>query len=279
MTKLLNFDQNAKTIKGQKKDVMTAILYLAPAKLSGFEVCPKRSKGCTAACLNTAGRGVYQRVQDARIRKTKWYFEDRQGFMTKLVKELKAFEVYAKNLGFTPVVRLNGTSDIPWERISVTASAARYANARPSMEWHGYPTWSPMQAFPDLQFYDYTKITKRAIAWAKGEMPPNYHLTFSLSEDNDEDAIRVLMAGGNVAVVFADKTLPDRFGLPHIDPMDFPVIDGDADDMRFADGTKPQGYTRVGNYLRTAGAKGTIIGLKAKGKARKDTSGFVRRAR
>ena len=123
-----------------------------------------------------------------------------------------------------PVVRLNGTSDILWELNS-----------------------DIIQSFPNLQFYDYTKISKR-FSFA---IPANYHLTFSLSESNDNDALKVLGLGHSIAAVFRDSNLPDTF-------MGYPVTNGDTTDLRFLD------------------AKGVIVGLKAKGKAKKDTSGFVR---
>ena len=253
--KLLNIDANAKTVKGQKQGYMTAILYLAPAKLSGYEVCPQRSAGCTKACLNTAGRGNMSGVQAARIAKTQWYFEDRYGFMVQLVKELSAFVRKAKRDGFIPVVRLNGTSDISWERVTVEGAVGG-----------GGTYGSIMSRFPDVQFYDYTKVTKRALASARGDMPANYVLTFSLTEANDTDALAVLQAGGNVAVVFKGPALPrgaiysaPEGGLVGRDSdYTVPVVDGDLNDLRFLDRT------------------GVVVGLKAKGKARYDTSGFVR---
>ena len=244
---LLNIDANAKTIKGQKRGYMTAILYLAPANLSGYEVCPMRTAGCTNACLNTAGRaGILKpgetdnAIQRARVAKTKWYFEDRAGFMTQLVKELSAFTRKAERKGLTPVVRLNGTSDIAWER-SMVLSGPGVPHTVPNI----------MTAFPDLTFYDYTKVTKRAKAFGRGDMPANYHLTFSLAENNDVAAEEVLRAKGSVAAVFFK--VPETYN-------NVEVVNGDLSDLRFLD------------------RKGVIVGLKAKGKARKDTSGFVRAA-
>ena len=276
--KLLNIDANAKTVKGQKQGYMTAILYLAPAKLSGYEVCPQRSAGCTAACLNTAGRGNMSGVQKARIAKTQWYFEDRYGFMVQLVKELSAFVRKAERAGFIPVVRLNGTSDISWERVPVTSEILHDVGAIPAQNaGHaallatGRAT-NVMAVFPAVQFYDYTKVTKRALAGARGELPDNYKLTFSLTEANDQDALSVLQAGGNVAVVFKGPGLPPgvvfsdhqngnvRVVRLHAAWGDYPipVVDGDLNDLRFLD------------------RRQVVVGLKAKGKARHDTSGFAR---
>src|SRR5512135_2222493 len=115
--KLLNIDQNAKTVKGQKKFFMTGVLYLAPAKLSGFQVCPMSTAGCRAACLNTAGRAQFSPVQIARHAKTRRFFLERVGFMNQLVQEIDNLIYKAVQQDFLPVVRLNGTSDIVWENV------------------------------------------------------------------------------------------------------------------------------------------------------------------
>ena len=229
---LLNIDKNAKTIKGQSLGYMTGVLYLAPHTLSGHQVCPSASLGCIAACLNTAGRGAMNCTQVARIRKTQMFFEDRESFMRQLDKEIVKLVAKAARAGMTPLVRLNGTSDLPWENFKIDGQ-------------------SLMERHPNVQFYDYTKIRARAMKWAMGGMPSNYSLTFSLTESNDADAKRVLGAGGSVAVVFRD-TLPRQF-------LDAPVVDGDRHDVRTLDA-------------------GVVVGLKAKGRARRDTSGVVRAA-
>jgi hypothetical protein len=225
--KLLNIDKNAKTVKGQSKGYMTAILYLAPANLSGYEVCPMATAGCRAACLNTAGRGAFSTTQKSRIAKTKRFFQDRQAFMAQLVDEITKFVTFAEKHGFIPTVRLNGTSDIVWERVAV----GDHANV--------------MAMFPTIQFYDYTKRSNRK------DLPANYHLTFSLAEDNTVQAEKALDNGINVAAVFRVPQFPVSY-------FNRQVIDGDETDLRFLD------------------PKGSVIGLKAKGKARKDTTGFVK---
>jgi len=227
--RLLNIDNNAKTIKGQKLKVMTAILYLAPAKSSGFNTCPMASKGCAASCLNTAGRGQMNSVQLGRINKTKWYFLERESFLIQLKKEIRAHVNRCKIKGFTPAIRLNGTSDISWERHNL------------------------FNEFKEVQFYDYSKIYKRAIKWADKKYPKNYHLTYSLNEDNKKEAMQVLKRGGNVSVVFRNKKLPKKF-------KGFKVINADESDVRFKD------------------PKNIIAGLYAKGKARYDNTGFVQDA-
>lgn len=232
--KLLNVDSNAKTIKGQKKGYATGILYLAPANLSGYEVCPGSSKGCRDACLNTAGRGAMSPVKAARLRKTKMFFEEKESFFLQLEADIERFIKWAKKKDFTPVVRLNGTSDIVWERQSFVAKDGKtYKNM--------------MERFPDIQFYDYTKLAGRK------NLPKNYHLTFSLHEENENRATKAVANGMNVAVVFRDG-LPKKY-------MKLPVIDGDETDLRFLDKKKK------------------VVGLKAKGKAKKDTTGFVKESK
>ena len=214
---------NPKIQKGTAKGYLSFILHLAPATLSGHEVCPKRTKGCTDACLNTAGRGgMFKRgettntIQKARVRKTKMYFDERDAFMAALEKDIAKGIKMAAKLGLKPAFRLNGTSDLSVEK------------------------WGIIEKFPQVQFYDYTKVLGRKIAHL-----PNYHLTFSAADGNDADVAKALAQGMNVTVVY-DK-IPEG------------VYSADEDDLRFLDGA-------VG-----------IIGLKAKGKAKKDTTGFVKR--
>ena len=235
---ILSINADAKTTKGQKIGYMTGILYLAPHNISGFQTCPKATEGCKAACLYTAGRGAYNSVQTARIAKTVRFFQDRDGFMNDLVNDVEKLVRKAKREGYAPAIRLNGTSDIAWEKIAVKREGKDFA--------------SIMEAFPDVQFYDYSKVLGRS----KALILKNYHLTFSLSESNDDDAAQALAQGYNVAVVLDTKrgeAKPETWG-------GYPVIDGDETDVRFLDKT------------------GHIIALHAKGSARKDTSGFVRKA-
>ena len=135
--KLLNIDNNPKTVKGQSQKVMTAILYFAPAKISGFQVCPF-ADDCALTCLNTAGRGQMGSVQLGRINKTKWYFLERESFLNQLREEIKRHIRRCKLKGFKPAVRLNGTSDIDWNI-------------------HGL-----YEEFKQVKFYDYTKIYEQA---------------------------------------------------------------------------------------------------------------------
>jgi len=212
---------NPKIQKGTKLGYLSFILHLAPADLSGRNTCPKATEGCRAACLNTAGRGgmfrrgeTTNKIQEARKRKTRYFFEDREGFLRDLESDIHKGIRQAHRLGLKPVFRLNGTSDIAWEKYGI------------------------IQKFPDVQFYDYTKILGRKVQGLK-----NYHLTFSRAESNDADVGRAIMEGMNVAVVY--------------DEIPKGVYSADDTDLRFLD------------------PKVQIIGLKAKGRARKDTSGFV----
>ena len=221
--------ENAKTIKGEKLGYLTGILYLAPADESGMlNTCPMSTAGCRADCLFTAGRAeIFPKIIAARIRKTVWYATHRESFIAQLRADIHALVRRAKRARLIPAVRVNGTSDLP----QLSRQMAR--------------------EFPDVQFYDYTKIPR---PWDR--LSDNYHLTFSLSESNYRDAIAALQHGINVAAVFNVKrgaALPDTWG-------GFGVIDGDAHDLRFLD------VHRIG----------LVIGLHAKGRARKDTSsGFV----
>lgn len=250
-------ESNPKVAKNGKVDVLTAPLHLAPFNLSGFQTCAQASKGCAAACLHTAGNPAYMAGKEAsRTAKTRAYFMARDAFMAVLAFEIAAHAAKAAKLGMECGVRLNATSDLPWEHRTVTIDGE---------------TVGLIEYFEDVQFYDYTKITKRALkATRNGDnWPDNYHLTFSKTEDNDADVIKVLAAGGNVAVVFAPETLKaaSADGMQASQgalvvaggamSSDWLVVDGDAHDYRPAD------------------PKGCIVALKAKGDAKADRSGFV----
>ena len=242
--KLLSISADAKTVKGEKLGFLTGILYLAPGDLSGREVCPMASDGCRASCLGAhAGRVVFlPSVMKSRLAKTDWYFEDRGSFMLQLVKDIEALVRKAKREGLTPVVRLNGSSDIPWERVAFDVEIEGIVNHFSNI----------MTAFPNVQFYDYTKRANRKV------LPANYHLTFSLAEDNDATAYEAMKNGLNVAAVFHE--VPKTY-------KGFAVINGDESDLRFLDEIPQSSGTFAG-----AG----FVGLKAKGGAKNDTSGFVR---
>ena len=126
---------NPKILKGLAEGYNTYILHLAPADLSGYETCAKRTAGCTAACLNTAGRGgMFKKgettnvIQKARIRKTQMFFEERMYFMNWLVKDIELAIKQSANKGLVPVIRLNGTSDLAWEKYEVVRNGKLYRN-------------------------------------------------------------------------------------------------------------------------------------------------------
>ncbi|PBB68129.1 hypothetical protein CK228_13550 [Mesorhizobium sp. WSM4312] len=247
-SKTIRSGGNAKTIKGDKMgEYETAIMYLAPAAQSLLgNVCPMAvTAGCEMGCLSKAGRaGMFSSIVEARIAKTQRYFRDRAQFMADLVKDVAAFVRYCERKGIKPAVRLNGTSDIQWEV------------AHPCYR-DGERFGSIFEAFPEVQFYDYTKIYKRV----SRKLPANYTLTLSYSEANRAYADEIKKAATwsrvNVAVVFRSKAVRDSYMATTFEGVE--VLDGDETDMRFLD---PKGHTHV-------------IGLYAKGPAKKDTSGFV----
>ena len=205
---LLACGNNAKTIKGDGSEYLTAIMYLAPWKIAGINVCPSAElAACIDGCLFSSGRGQMHNVKSARIRKTEWFAKDRVSFMQQLVDDVRSFVAYCAKRGIQPCVRLNGTSDIRWELIKIDGL-------------------SLMDMFPSVQWYDYTKIANRR------NVPANYHLTFSYSNANPKYAQMVEQAisnGMNVAVVWrTNHTIPARF-------LGLPTIDGDRDDLRFLD--------------------------------------------
>lgn len=228
--------QNAKTIKGEKLGWRTLILYLAPATEASdgtdkkFTMCPWASAGCAKVCLFSAGRGAFPMVRASRIAKTRWFMTRRSDFIAQLEKEIET-ELKAKH-GMKLCVRLNGTSDINWGPYGL------------------------FKKFPQVQFYDYTKSIDKLIA----NDTPNYHLTFSRSENNELDCCVALDQGHSVAVVFNTKrsaTLPTSWTVLG---KTWEVVDGDEHDLRFLD------------------RQPVIVGLRAKGVARKPEamqSGFV----
>jgi hypothetical protein len=232
---LLSISADAKTIKGLKLGFLTGILYLAPYKtISLYNTCSMASiAGCDIACLYTAGRGAYSSVQNARINKTNWFYQDKQGFINQLIKNIYSLIYKANKQGLTALIRLNGTSDIKWENVDFDYEGKHYNNI--------------MELFPDVQFYDYTKIINR------DNIPSNYDLTFSYSGKPEfikyvNQAINKQM---RIAVVFKDKNnLPNEF-------MGLSVVNGDNSDIRHLDDN------------------GVIVALYAKGKAKKDNTGFV----
>ena len=234
--KLLGLDTNAKTIKGEKYGIKTAILYLMPANGSGVQLCPMAATAqCHKACLFTAGRGAMSNVMLSRLRKTLFFNQYPELFMLQLEREIMTLRAKAKRDGFKLIVRLNGTSDIRFENIPVL--------------------WARniMGLFPDIQFYDYTKLANRK------NVPENYDLTFSYSgvPEYQSQVAKAIAAGERIAVVFRNRAIVDAMLANGESFMGLPIVDGDDSDIRHLD------------------PKGAIVALYAKGKARNDTSGFV----
>jgi hypothetical protein len=245
---------NPKVAKGEAHGVLTAIMHLAPEKVSGRNVCPHATAGCAAACLNTAGRGGIgldadglNSIQAARIRRTRWFHRDRPAFMAQLVGEIARHERSAIRHGLRPAVRLNGTSDLPFERWAVERDGKTFPHI--------------MAAFPAVTFYDYTKWPVRLRPLVRDI--PNYSLTYSCADGakSEEESGRALEAGVNVAAVFAVKRGGELPAWHMIGGTIARVIDGDSTDLRFLDPCED---------------RGVIVGLRAKGRAVHDRSGFVR---
>ena len=255
----------SKLDKAQKYGYLSAGIHFAPHTMSGRNVCPGASKGCIDACLTFSGHGGIglddnnlNDCQRARIARTKLFFEDPEAFWELFHREMQSFIRKARKRKLRPTFRPNLTSDIVWETKKDTNGQTMF------------------EAYPGLEFMDYTALKGRFRADYVRLRGDNYHLTFSAKEDNwddavsrqrilyhdrkpwsgSEDTLRFLLGNGvNVAVVLRvgkDEPFPETyFGAP--------VIDGDKHDLRFLD------------------KKGCVVGLRPKGvKGLRDTSGFVR---
>lgn len=217
-------------IKTAKNDLETFILYMAPSTIvEDLNLCPFASNGCKKACLYTAGRGKFSNVQLSRINKSKFWGYDRSNFYIQLANELLRIHDKAIKKGIKIAIRLNGTSDIDHLDLLQRYSGIDFLDS----------------FYNDLLFYDYTKNYNH-IKKYKGT---SYKITFSRSETNENNSYRILMDGGNVAIVFKDQ-LPDTWN-------GFEVINGDKTDLRYFDPAN------------------VVVGLLAKGEAKKDLSGFV----
>jgi hypothetical protein len=226
LTYLGGYNKSVKHRKAKKYNELTYALYLAPAKTSGYEVCPGRTAECAKLCLNESGMNSMVRndrgevINDSRIIKTKLFFEHRDFFMKWLIFEINAGITKAKKLGFAFSVRLNNTSDISPEDFQLDGK-------------------NILEIFPDVQFYDYSKLTSRAELMKKY---PNYDLTYSYNGYNLPECKTMLENMIKVAVVF--KVVPLTF-------MGYPVIDGDLNDLRYRDEPTVIGlqYKRTRNPL------------------------------
>ena len=234
--KLLGIDTNAKTIKGEKYGIKTAILYLMPAMGSGVQMCAMASTaGCEKPCLFKAGRGAMSNVMLSRLRKTLYFNQYRDQFMAQLSREITLEKAKAKRQGYILIVRPNGTSDVRYENIPVDG----FDNI--------------MVAHSDVQFYDYTKLANRK------NVPANYDLTFSYSgvEAYQPFVAKAVANGERIAVVFRNRAIVNAMLANNDTFLGLPVVDGDDTDIRHLD------------------PRGAIVALYAKGPARRDQSGFV----
>lgn len=230
---------SAKAIKAQNFGYLNAIQYLAPASLSGWNLCPHATEPCIASCLGWfSGQAAMvshelalNSVRKSRLEKSRRFMTERAAYMRDVVKACETVIRQAHKAGLLPAIRLNGSSDIAWEGVACEREGVTYRNL--------------MEAFPQVQFIDYTKNAMRL----RRKLPANYHLTLSYTGENADACRDALARGFNVAVIF--DSLPESF-------FGAPVINGDSHDLRHLDG------------------KGVIVGLLPKGaKAKKDESGFV----
>lgn len=237
-SKLGYVNGSSKFEKGEKIGVNTYAIYLAPYNLSGHNVCAMATKECIAGCLNTSGRvkmDVQNLIVTARINRTIAFYEQRPEFMAKLIQEIKSAKAKSEREGMAFAVRLNGTSDLSPELFKAFGQ-------------------NILQLFPDVQFYDYTKVLNRAKLLEKY---PNYHLTFSYTGENWTECETGLKQGINVAMIFdtkKGKDLPETFN-------GYKVIDGDISDYRPAD------------------AKGCIVGLRWKDIANRANNAMVKESK
>lgn len=196
--------KGASNAKTAKNSLESYILYLAPHRQNskGVNLCPAASQGCAAACLYTAGRGRFSNVQQARINRTEYYLEDREGFMLQLAGELVKINSKAKKTSDLVAIRLNGTSDIDF-----IYQLKKYAAL-------------DVFTLEQLIFYDYTKILGKVKKYAEQS---RYFLTFSRAEDNEDQLAEALSLGANVSVVFNGPAPKIYAGAP--------VVDGDTSDL------------------------------------------------
>lgn len=221
--------QSAKMVYSYNKKWETYCIYLAPSTMSGINVCPK-SEHCKEFCLNGAGRnkgmiiahGVENSViNEARIKKTKFFHKNRKLFMRVMMYEIDNAMNHAKKNGLNFAIRLNGTSDLSPLAFNIDGK-------------------NILELYPDVHFYDYTKVEKRIELQAKY---PNYDVTLSFDGYNWDICEKYLDMGGKVAVVFEkEKELPVAY-------KGYKVHDANGYDMRFLD---PNGYIMGLHYHRTA---------------------------
>lgn len=205
--------QSAKLRHSLYHKVSTYGIYLASADLSGFNVCPN-SEYCKDNCLNGSGHNRVNRlskkgtIDRSRTIKTRLLFANKEVFMRIMIHEIEKERKKAENNGTFFSIRLNCTSDI--NPIAFTLNGKNI-----------------LEIFPDIQFYDYTKVLNR-IALAKKYS--NYDITWSIdgSEKNREIGLELLKNGGRVAVVYGENDMPKTW-------YGYECCNGDETDYRPSD--------------------------------------------
>ena len=175
-----------------------------PIRLASLSLYPNnrlcagaKAAGCMDGCISNSGRAlIFSSVNKSRQAKADFYEQDQALFIETLKRELSNFDKLCRKQGVQGVVRLNVFSDIQWEK-------------------HGIP-----QAFPNLFFYDYTKLAARL-----GKTPENYKLMFSYSGRSQyaKQVAIALKTDVPMVVVFRGP-MPEYF-------LDRPVVNGDASDL------------------------------------------------
>jgi hypothetical protein len=228
-----------KTRKGENLGYLTLIQYQSPASTSGTNVCKHSTEGCRFACLHTAGRGGIFKEGETSNAISRARLRRTLSWVSDPIGHI---ELLANDIEIGKIVaKRNG------QQLAVRL------NGTSDIDWGDVS--DVLERFADVQFYDYTKAPyaarRRTI-----ERHPAYHLTYSRSErlNSDQQAIEYLREGVNTATVFDTVPVGQRFNLAGVDTE---VIDGDLNDLRFLD------------------PPNVMVGLKAKGKAKRDTTGFV----
>lgn len=233
---------NTKLRKSERVEYRIRGLSLAPGSAA---VCPHATESCRISCVGGRNSGLavaFPSIHQARDRKTEWFLRDRKGFLSQLRKEIIHEQQSAENDGAQLVLRMNTYSDLDWAALAAD--------------------------FPDVIFYDYSKVHSRWARIQRGDWPKNYHVTFSWSENprHQEWCARILIDGGNVAIPFANpgrgycghgayrQQLP---GFWDIGGVRFPCLDGDNSDLRFLD-------ENSGSWLAPKPGKGFIVALRLK---------------
>jgi hypothetical protein len=242
---------NAKLIKGPSTYSVLG-LTLAPHRQSGRNVCPEAGYCAEMCVLWFAGRMVQKATRQAAIARTKLFFDERETFLALLSWSIVLHSMKCGRQDIKPCVRLNTASDLSWEKIDLDTFVDR----------------------PEVTFYDYTKVRRRALDYVNGKMPANYHLTYSVSERSDPKFVRELLElGANVAVVVDSPWVPSLGIVGRIpksmsfDGKRFQTVDGDKHDLRIPE----------------LDGRGKVIVLRSKGGIVKALEGvaskFVRRVR